>query len=149
MKIKIYSEGNIILPFEGVKKRDIKIYLLKLCKVLKINRASITVIVTDDEYIHKINKDYRNKDKPTDVISFVYRDPPFPEVSSKNKFLGDIFISLEKASSQAKDYEVDIKDEIKRLLVHGLLHLIGYDHERSKEDEYKMQKKEEEVLSRI
>ena len=149
MKIKIYSEGNITLPFEDIKKKDIKIYLFKICKHLLINKASINLIVTDNEYIQKINKDYRNKDKPTDVISFVYIDPPFPDINSKNKFLGDIFISLEKASSQAKDYEVTLKDEIKRLLVHGVLHLIGYDHERSKEDEYEMRNKEEEVLGSI
>lgn len=116
---------------------------------MEADKVSISIILTDNETIHEINREYRGKDKPTDVISFAYRDEPFPSPEDIAEELGDIYISLEKAEEQAPEFEVTFRDELKRLLVHGILHLLGYDHERSPEDEKKMQALEEKITGSI
>lgn len=86
----------------------------------------ISILFTTDKKIHKLNKAYRNKDKPTDVLSFSQIE------GIKNFFsfsLGDLVISLDTAKKQAKEYKNTFNQEILRLLIHGMLHLIGYDHE--------------------
>ena len=149
MEINIFTEGNISFPFEGLEEKDFKLHLLKICKHLEIKNTSITLIFTDNQYIQKINSEYRKKDNPTDVISFSYRYPPFPDIGLEHEILGDIYLSLEMASQHARDYIVEFEDEVKRLLVHGVLHLIGYDHEQSKKDEQQMREKEDETLGVI
>ena len=104
--------------------------------------------------IQKYNALYRGKDKPTDVLSFPQDFPPrtfsenlSPEEELKEatekclscKVLGDIVISLERAFYQSKEYEITLKEEIKRLLVHGLVHLLGFDHEINEDSEKKFQ----------
>jgi len=80
---------------------------------------STTVILCSDYMIRKLNRLYRKKDKATDVLSFRFGD---------DDLLGEVYISLQRAAVQARRYGVSYEDELKRLLVHGLLHLIGYDH---------------------
>ncbi|MFH0974417.1 MAG: rRNA maturation RNase YbeY [Spirochaetota bacterium] len=147
MKIDIFTEGNISLPYLDITEKRIKKTVAAICKKLKLKSAVITIILCDNKYIKKINKDYRKKNEPTDVISFSYREIPFPAVKSGLEELGDIYISLEKASENAEKYEAAFADEITRLLIHGVLHLLGYDHERSDEDEKIMRAKEEEILA--
>ncbi|MCU0821666.1 MAG: rRNA maturation RNase YbeY [Spirochaetes bacterium] len=149
MEIDIFCEGKISLPFKGISKSKIRGFIEKICGHLKLNDRSITVIITDNNYIHKINRKYRKKDYATDVISFYYEDEPFPEENKKDNHLGDLFLSVEKAFEQALEYNCTFQDEIKRLLVHGILHLTGLDHERSKDEEKKMMSKEEKVLKTI
>lgn len=110
----------------------------------------VSVSIVDNRYIHKINKKYRHIDRPTDVISFAFLDSennyekmlfsPGPVV------LGDIYISLEKAKEQAEEYGHSLHRELSFLFVHGLLHLLGYDH-MNKEDEKEMFQLQEEILS--
>ena len=76
---------------------------------------------------------------PTDIIAFSYRENPFPKIDSKSEPLGDIYISLEKASENARIYEIAFENEVKRLIIHGVLHLTGYDHDNSNEEK-KMKK---------
>jgi len=146
MEISVFTEGNISLPFNDVKKEALKRFLAEICKRLCLDRFSIALVVSDNEYIQNINNEYRKKNRPTDVIAFVYKDPPFPDVGLPNDHIGDIYISLEMALRQAKECNVSFEDEIKRLLVHGVLHIIGYDHEQSNRDARKMREKEEEIL---
>jgi len=80
---------------------------------------STTVVLCSDHTIRRLNRDYRRKDKPTDVLSFPFGDPDL---------LGEIYISLQRAKVQARMYGLTYDEELKRLLIHGLLHLIGYDH---------------------
>ncbi|MDR2693263.1 MAG: rRNA maturation RNase YbeY [Chitinispirillales bacterium] len=80
---------------------------------------STTVILCSDYFIRKLNRQYRKKDKATDVLSFHIGD---------DDLLGEVYISLQRAAVQARRYGVSYEDELKRLLVHGLLHLMGYDH---------------------
>lgn len=110
----------------------------------------VSVSIVDNRYIHKINKKYRHIDRPTDVISFAFLDSennydkilfsPGPVV------LGDIYISLEKAKEQAEEYGHSLHRELSFLFVHGLLHLLGYDH-MNEEDEKEMFQLQEEILS--
>ena len=107
--------------------------------------ALVSIIIVDNEYIHKINKEYRGKDAETDVISFALEDDDSLVLPDVIRVLGDIYISIDKAREQAKLYGHSLKREICFLAVHGFYHLLGYDH-MSKEDEEIMFKKQEEVL---
>jgi probable rRNA maturation factor len=146
MKIDLFIEGNIPLPYEGISLKKIKSFAKKICLYLKLKNITLTIIICDNNYIRKINKDYRKKNKPTDVISFAYRENPFPDINFGLETLGDLYISLEKASANAKTYGASLPEEVRRLIAHGILHLIGYDHERSRKDKKIMQEKEEELF---
>ena len=109
----------------------------------------ISVSFVDNEFIHKMNREYRGIDRPTDVISFAFLD------GEENKeallhgkgpvCLGDIYISIDKAKEQAEEYGHPLERELSFLFVHGLLHLLGYDH-MTKEDEQVMFKLQDEIL---
>ena len=107
----------------------------------------VDVNVVDNKFIHQINKDYRGVDRPTDVISFAFLDDKEEQtlVGQKQISLGTILISFEKAEEQSKDYGHSINREMSFLFVHGLLHLLGYDH-MTKEDETVMFKLQDEIL---
>lgn len=147
--VKIFTEGKISLPYTNLSKKKIKSITESAVTYLDLEDVSIAIILTDDEYITSVNKEYRHKDKATDVISFAYRENPFPEVDSRCENLGDIYISLEKAQDQAKDYGVSFIDEMKRLIIHGILHLTGMDHEKSVEEAEMMRTREEELFNNI
>ncbi len=100
---------------------------------LGLKNVMFNVIIIDDERIHKINKEYRNIDRPTDVITFALEDDKqidTPEV----RVLGDIYISYDKVINQSKEYGHSKKRELCFLGVHGLLHLLGYDHMNEKDE---------------
>ncbi len=100
--------------------------------------GDINYIFCDDEYLHKINVEYLNHDTLTDIISFDY--------SVGNELHGDIFVSVERVADNAKDFEVSFDEELKRVLVHGILHYVGY-KDKSEDDEVKMRQKEEEKIA--
>ena len=110
----------------------------------------ISVTIVDNDYIHEINRTYRHKDAPTDVISFAFLDdaPNRNELfhSGKMVVLGEIYISFEKAKEQALAYGHSLDRELKFLFVHGLLHLLGYDH-MNEEDEKVMFRLQDEILA--
>lgn len=109
------------------------------------DNSQLSLVFCDDEAIKELNNEYRGKNQPTDVLSFPIELENFvPEI----RMLGDIVISTDTAVKQAKDYNHSVETEILILLIHGLLHLSGYDH--IKEDECKeMRAKESEVLKHI
>ena len=111
----------------------------------KLDNCLFNVILFDNKYIHKINKDYRGIDRETDVISFALEDN-VDEVKLEFRVLGDIYISVEKAQEQALLYGHSFLRELSFLTVHGLLHLLGYDH-IDKKDEEIMFAKQEELLN--
>ena len=113
MKVNIHNQTS-----DEVKQ--VEKLLKKVFKTIKEKLSMEIVFVTLDQ-IHKMNVDYRQIDRPTDVLSFVNDDPSI-------KSLGDIFISLEKAKQQADDYGHSFEREVGFLAVHGYLHLKGYDH---------------------
>jgi probable rRNA maturation factor len=115
--------------------------------------AEVSVSFVDNEAIHKLNLEYREKDKPTDVLSFpMWEKEELSDGSALDGHavtLGDIIISAEKAKSQAEEYGHSLEREICFLSVHSILHLLGYDHETSEEDEAYMKNKQEDVLIKI
>ncbi len=147
--IGIFTEGSISLPYENFNEIFFHSVADAVLSHTKTDGISVNLILTDNGYIKTLNSGYRGKDKPTDVISFAYRDDPFPAVENSIEELGDIYISLEKASEQAVEYGVTTGDELKRLIIHGILHLLGYDHERSAEDEKIMNSLEEEIFTAV
>ncbi len=100
---------------------------------LKLDNAIFSIVFVDDEKMREINKKYRNKDETTDVLSFAFEDN---ENIKYNEFrvLGDIYISIPKMQAQALEYEHSEKKELAFLVVHGLLHLLGYDHMTDQEE---------------
>lgn len=106
--------------------------------------SEVSLLITDDKEIRELNSQYRHKDKATDVLSFPLEEKP--DINAMH--LGDIVISLDTLEAQAESFGVTKRDEFYRLLIHGLLHLLGYDHEDvSKEEALRMQKKEAELFS--
>ena len=119
-----------------------EIYSYLIGKTFKVLNLSFNPVVSvsfiDNEEIHKINKEYRKIDRPTDVISFAFldnEDRAKEYASGMPVILGDIYISLDKASEQAKEYGHSMKRELCFLFVHGLLHLLGYDHMKKEDEE--------------
>jgi len=99
--------------------------------------GEINYIFCDDEYLHKINLEYLNHDTLTDIISFDY--------TMGNEISGDVFVSVERVIDNAKDYNTSFNDELKRVLVHGVLHYCGF-KDKSQTDEFLMRNKEDEKL---
>jgi probable rRNA maturation factor len=123
--------------------------------------AEVSVLLTDDEGIKTINQAYREKDAPTDVLSFPANElqkplkeallagfEPEKDVKSGRLFLGDIVISMERAASQAKEYGHTLKREVSFLTAHSMLHLMGYDHMEEKQENV-MREKQRAIMDRM
>lgn len=115
------------------------------------SKAEVSVSFVDNETIHQLNKQYRNVDRPTDVLSFPLGENGVYDLNHETgaKLLGDIVISAEKAFEQAELYNHSLQREIGFLTVHSMLHLLGYDHENGGMEEVHMREKEETVLTQI
>ena len=111
----------------------------------KLENVSFNLIIVDNDYIHELNKTYRNIDRETDVITFALEDEDTLVMPSDERILGDIYISIDRARSQAEDFGHSLLRELSFLAVHGFYHLLGYDH-MTEEEEKVMFKKQEEVL---
>ena len=113
--------------------------------------AEISVSFVNNERIQELNKQYRDKDQPTDVLSFpMFENGPYnvdPETGVK--LLGDVVISVEKALEQSEKYGHSFQREIGYLTVHSVLHLLGYDHVNGGIERVRMREKEEEVMSQL
>ncbi|GFZ81915.1 endoribonuclease YbeY [Compostibacillus humi] len=111
--------------------------------------AEISLTFVHNEEIQQLNREYRDKDAPTDVISFPMQEKTEGEMDIIGEMLppvlGDIIISVDKAKEQAADYNHSMERELGFLTVHGFLHLLGYDH-MNEEDEKKMFRKQESIL---
>ena len=113
--------------------------------------AEVSVRFVDNEQIRELNKEYRNIDRETDVLSFPLGENGVYDINHDTgaKLLGDIVISMEKAMEQAELYNHPLQREIGFLTVHSMLHLLGYDHEQGGLEEVRMREKEETVLTQI
>ena len=155
MSLKIYFENN-------QEKHSIHYKLKMLIRhtILETldyegmeNDAEVSVTFVDDEGIRKLNKRFRNMDKPTDVLSFPLLDyegeseEPFFDELCHN--LGDIVISLERAMAQANEFGHSFEREVAFLTAHSMLHLLGYDHELSGEDDADMRKRQNDIMERL
>lgn len=124
-------ESNFSIDFFEMLSKEVFSKVDYNCKV------EVSLLLTSDEIIKELNNQYRNKDKPTDVLSFPMED---------KLMLGDIAISIDTAKKQAEEREIALEREVAFLFIHGLLHLLGYDHETSIEDEKEMFELQENIL---
>jgi len=139
MKITILDKNNF---FDKDEKKNIRSNVLKILTILVQPKDSeICISFVDDETIRELNNSYRNINRATDVLSFPQDGPDF-------SILGDIVISVDTAKRHAVRYENTYEFEIKKLIVHGILHLLGFDHKKKKET-IVMREKEEELLAQV
>ena len=134
---------------ENLPLGELKEFAENLLKALNLENAELSLVFTDDKTIQKLNREWRNKDKPTDVLSFP-QDFPERELKEEDQpqrvlkevvetcrgcnLLGDIVISVDTAKRQAQSLGWSFENELKRLILHGLVHLLGFDHEKSPTD---------------
>ena len=143
MKIEIFNETkeNLDEYIDTIKK-----VLVHGLDKLKVGDVTFNIIFVNNDYIHKLNKEYRNIDRETDVITFALEhDKTF---NPEERILGDIYISIDKAKSQSIEYGHSLMRELCFLSVHGMLHLLGYDH-MEKEEERVMFNLQEEILDEM
>ena len=141
-KIEIFNQVNEEIPeLDTVLK-----VLYSAIEKEKLENIIFNLIIVDNDYIHELNRDYRNIDRETDVITFALEDDDTMVLPDGVRVLGDIYISIDKARAQAEEYGHSFLREICFLAVHGFYHLLGYDH-MNEEEEKVMFGKQEEVLS--
>lgn len=138
MIVQISTQGG---PFEGVSASVIKRRAEKMLRHLGLGAVELSVALVDDATIHELNRDFRHKDKPTDVLSFPQHDPVPEDVTG---LLGDVILSIDTARKQAKRHRRALLAELTMLLAHGILHLLGHDH-RDDEEERAMTAKTREL----
>lgn len=119
----------------------VKNIVRKVLKRFKLN-ASLSVVITDDRRIRKLNKKYRKLGLATDVLSFEMDGP------EEGKYLGDIVVSLETVKRNSQRYEVPIRQELQRVVIHGVLHLLGFDHKTARQARL-MRKVESEIIKKL
>ncbi|HVN86950.1 MAG TPA: rRNA maturation RNase YbeY [Candidatus Binatia bacterium] len=132
---------------DGVSAAAVHVWARQILSSFDEDAAELTVSLVDDEEIHRFNRDYRGKDRPTDVLAFAMREGP--RVAGDEAQLGDVVISLDTAARQAAQRGTTLADEVATLLIHGVLHLLGYDHERSAAEARRMRRKERELRALI
>lgn len=140
-QLEIFNQTNRDV-LELNKIREVLEYAIKK---ENLKNVMFNVIIVDNHYIHELNKNYRNIDRETDVITFALEDEKEMVSPVGERVLGDIYISIDKAISQAEEYGHSLLRELSFLAVHGFYHLLGYDH-MTEEEEKVMFAKQEEVL---
>lgn len=131
------------VEFTTELEETINIVIEKVLEYEDVEPRNVSVLITDNEEIHELNLQYREKDAPTDVLSF----PLFDENGTLDEEeLGDIVISLERAKAQAEEYNHSLKREVAFLTAHSMLHLLGYDHENGEQEMYI---KQDEILNEL
>jgi probable rRNA maturation factor len=163
MKLSIIINNNLDQELDSK-------YLEIINKIIEISldaekcpyEVEVSVTITDNEEIHKINKEYRDMDKPTDVLSFPLIDFNIPsgfdeideeqdeyfDLDTGELMLGDIIISLDRAKEQAEEYGHSLEREIGFLTAHSMLHLMGYDHILNEEEQI-MIEKQQQILNKV
>jgi len=144
MKLQIENNQNKI----KIDKRIIRSTVLRIMRILNCADKEISLSFVDDEKIKKLNKEYLGKDKPTNVISFSLREGEYSDINPQ--IMGDIIISVETAQRDALWGNLTVSQEIDFLIIHGILHLLGYNHENTtREETNKMRKKEKDLFTAV
>jgi probable rRNA maturation factor len=144
MEILINNE----FPEIKVDARKIEQQIGKVLTSLDCNEHEISILFIGDQGIRELNHQFRGIDRPTDVLSFPQILEGELEIPGA-PVLGDVAISLETARSQSEEHGLSLEEELTLLLIHGILHLLGYDHEISDQEEEKMRSKTRELFSLI
>ncbi len=139
-RVDVSAKGAGALRWAPRLKRKARAFL----KLLRQEGRELSVALVNDADIRQLNHDFRHKDKATDVLSFPAGDGP---LGVEQPLLGDVIISLDTARRVAKELGVSVEDELDRYLAHGILHLLGHDHQR-RADRVKMARLEEKLLGR-
>ncbi|NBG89323.1 rRNA maturation RNase YbeY [Isachenkonia alkalipeptolytica] len=145
MILEISNRQELFLPDQEMKEMFEEIIEKTLTYENREENFEVSLSLVTPEEIKELNKQYRGKDRATDVLSFPVEELFQP---GEEKILGDIVISTEAVMEQAREYSHSVEREIAYLFLHGLLHLLGYDHLES-EDKEKMRKVEKEILSQL
>jgi probable rRNA maturation factor len=132
-----------------VNLRQLKKDSLKALRLLNLQRAELSILLAGAKRTKELNLKYRGVNRTTDVLSFPIYESPDEFPADADFLIGDIVINPSQALIQAKEHGVTFKEELRRLLVHGLLHLLGYDHEKNTYQRRKMIKKETELLEKL
>lgn len=119
--------------------KEYESFVLKVLLYLKVESYEIAIIFSNNNFIHKLNKEFRGKNEPTDILSFPYEE-------NQEEPRGDLIISLDMLKENSLYFQVQEQEELKRLTIHGILHLMGWDHATNEVDE-PMLKRQEEILS--
>jgi len=115
-----------------VRPSEIRAAAERMLRALALPKAELSILLCTDPEIHELNRDYRHKDKPTDVLAFALREGEAGHLAGDH--LGDVVISVDTAARQAKERKHSLKTEAITLLAHGLLHLLGWDHNTDEEE---------------
>jgi len=129
----------------GVRPAYVRADACRLLTALDEPRAELTISLVDDAEMQRLNLDYRGKDQATDVLAFALREGT--RLPGDEAMLGDVVISLDTAERQARARAVPIAYEVRTLLIHGVLHLLGYDHERSAAEARRMRAMERRLFA--
>lgn len=131
-----------------IDRKTIRSTVSKIFRLLESLDKEISICFTDDENIRELNKQYLNRNKPTNVLSFSLQEGEYGNINPR--MLGDVIISVETAQRDAASGNLTIEQELDFLLIHGILHLTGYNHENTTEKEIKrMERKEKEIFNKI
>ena len=148
MNLLLANDTNEDLDLELIRQKALK----TIVEVLKVENfrenAEVSLSIVDKETIHKLNKDYRNVDRETDVLSFPMDEETFDNEGNPIFLLGDIVICLDVARNQAAEFGHSLEREMMYLICHSTLHLLGYDH-IEEDDKAKMRAKEKEVMKNL
>lgn len=117
----------------GVDTRRLKDTACKLLREVNESGSALSITLVGDREIRTLNREHRGKDKPTDVLSFPLYEAGEATPDRGERLLGDVVISVDTARRQAADYDAPLQNELYRLLIHGILHVLGHDHEKPAE----------------
>ncbi|MGD2028335.1 MAG: rRNA maturation RNase YbeY [Desulfobacterales bacterium] len=130
-----------------ISPKKVKQKARAILNALACHDAELSILIVDDPEISELNKKYLDRHGPTNVIAFPMRTGQFNNIAPQ--VLGDVVISIETAAREGKVAGISMEERFTQLLVHGILHLLGYDHETNKTQAYEMEKKSTEILKRI
>lgn len=119
-------------PHRGLTRAEIERRTHAILAALQLKKVEVSIVLTDDKTIHELNRVYRHKDRPTDVLAFAMREGELGHLAGE--VLGDVIVSVETARKQAHERQVEVLEEVTMLIAHGLLHLLGWDHETPAKD---------------
>ena len=118
-----------------------------ILNALDCHDAELSILIVDDPQIAALNKKYLHRNGPTNVLAFPMGTDPFANMSPQ--LLGDVVISVETAANEGNRIGISMEERFIQLLVHGVLHLLGYDHKKSEQEANEMEKKSDEILRRL
>ena len=136
---------NVQVETDEIHKQELEKKAKKILSALGYTEVELSIALVDEELMTELNERYRGKKKPTNVLSFSMSEGEFPHLHPE--VLGDVVICVPVAKKEAEESGLTVDERITELLIHGILHLFGFDHERSDEDDKKMRKKTEEILA--